>query len=160
MLVDSGADLNAADSDGDTPLHLAATIQNVEDLKLLLKHSGGMKINAANNMRMTPLHLALLVDNEEAERKADVNAADDNGDTPVHVAVFTNHTDLLRQLLASRPNVEARHYTGATPLFVITETGKIQEASMLLDWDDRIDNMRWSHVSGIVGIDVGVARMS
>ena len=61
--MDHGADINARDDDGSTPLHSSSWCRGglssgtVEGTRLLLKH--GADIDAENNEGRTPLQLAL-----------------------------------------------------------------------------------------------------
>jgi hypothetical protein len=56
-LLNKGAELNFQDKDGDTPMHLAVTITNMEIIKLLLAH--GAYIDQPNYDGETPVALAL-----------------------------------------------------------------------------------------------------
>jgi len=58
MLIANGADINAADDDGDTPLHLAAMMGYQREADLLLAHDAG--VNTMNKKGMTALHYAVL----------------------------------------------------------------------------------------------------
>jgi len=58
-LLDAGADPNAADDAGDTPLFFAAFSKNKNVVKILL--DGGANSAAQNNDRDTPLHAACCV---------------------------------------------------------------------------------------------------
>jgi ankyrin repeat protein len=84
-LLARGADVNAKDQWGATPLH-AATIQGHEEVvKLLLTR--GANINVQDNRRATPLHYALVTENELMiklliERHANLNVVDEEGQTP------------------------------------------------------------------------------
>ncbi|EPY40064.1 26S proteasome non-ATPase regulatory subunit 10 [Angomonas deanei] len=51
-------DMDAADSDGWTPLHYAADKGHTETVRLLLEE--GASVNSKDAMRRTPLHLAAL----------------------------------------------------------------------------------------------------
>lgn len=61
-LLDAGADVNAADDTGCTPLHLAASYSHVEAVQLLIER--GADVNAFSEHDATPLYCALRVDSE------------------------------------------------------------------------------------------------
>ena len=69
-LLRNGADANAADHDGWTPLHWACQNGHGDVARLLLVDHG-----------------------------ADANAADNTGETPLHVACSGGHGDIARLLL-------------------------------------------------------------
>lgn len=56
-LIDSGADVNATDDNGDTPLHFAATHDSAEVVKMLL--DAGADVDAVNAKGETPLKRAV-----------------------------------------------------------------------------------------------------
>ena len=56
LLIDSGADLEAKNENGETPLHLAAWGDNIEIAKFLI--DSGADVNAKTNYGFTPLHRA------------------------------------------------------------------------------------------------------
>ena len=61
-----GADINAQDSDGDTALHVAATINNEQIFKLLLEK--GASVDVKNKEGGTALMWAASYDDEPAVR--------------------------------------------------------------------------------------------
>ena len=83
LLIDNGADINAKDNYGNTPLHKT---NNIEIAKTLIHN--GADVNARNTYGNTPLYkiedietIKLLVDNG-----ADVNTKNKQGNTPLHYA--------------------------------------------------------------------------
>ncbi|CAG5083560.1 Similar to FPV218: Putative ankyrin repeat protein FPV218 (Fowlpox virus (strain NVSL)) [Cotesia congregata] len=64
FLISQGAEVHRKDGNGgdydDSPIHIAASCDNVEMLKLLIKH--GADVNAGNNLGLTPLMKAAADD--------------------------------------------------------------------------------------------------
>ena len=56
LLINAGVDVNAKNSLGETPLHVAVEWSSIEAAQLLLAH--GANVNARNNEGKTPLHEA------------------------------------------------------------------------------------------------------
>ena len=136
----NGADVNAGrQSDGDTPLHVAAYIGNTEVVKQLLdskadvnarKHSdGATPLVIAAQERRTEIVKLLL------DHGADVNTSVwTNGDTPLHASVWNGSTEIVRMLLNSKADVNARKLTdGATPLYLASLRGYEDIVQLLLD---------------------------
>jgi hypothetical protein len=75
-LLSEGADVNARDRIGGTPLHTAVQNRNIELIELLLDE--GADIDAKNNTGQTPLHLAVNYSQQDIaelliEKGADIN---------------------------------------------------------------------------------------
>ena len=86
-LLTCRANLDAQNSYGNTPLHVAQELGMVE---LLL--TNGANVNATNSKASTPLHHAVHDQRMDVVKllvlnKADVNAKDIAGETPLHWAV-------------------------------------------------------------------------
>lgn len=124
-----GEDVHERDSDGNTPLHLAAFGENPSAVTLLL--AAGADLTARNNMGVTPLHM--VVDNEGAEvvtalleAGADINAGAGSEGTPLLHALSTNYwggylrwetSDApINALLEAGADVNAPDSAGKTPL--------------------------------------------
>jgi ankyrin repeat protein len=61
--VDRGADVNARDHDGWTPLHSAAISRSVQAVRLLLEH--GADVNACDRWDQTPTEIAMQFGGQE-----------------------------------------------------------------------------------------------
>lgn len=114
LLLISRANVNAEDSQGNTPLHLAvASAQVLSDevrgtVELLL--ASGAAVNAKNSQGNTPLHLvgrAKKVAELLLARKADVEAVNNTGVSPLHTAVIGGCVGVARLLLARGANVDS-----------------------------------------------------
>ena len=119
--IAEGADIEATDGAGRTPLHFAAQYgRNADLVKALL--AAGADPRARDENRQTPLHRAAAFSD-----KADVleallgagaarNARDDRRRTPLHLAAREGRSAAVTALLAAGADIEARDKDGATPL--------------------------------------------
>ena len=103
-LIANGAEVNAGDENGWTPLHTAAAREAPEVANLLIER--GADVNARDPIDSTPLHGAAVVNALEVAKLllangADVNAQETNGATPVDYAREHSH-GAMRELLESR----------------------------------------------------------
>ena len=89
-LIAKGGDVNAADNEGRTPLHLAAYTGNAQAIKILAQKGANLEAIEKTN-GMTALHLAVVKGSMEAVsilvgKGADVNAMAKNDVTPWLIA--------------------------------------------------------------------------
>lgn len=127
LLLRQGADIDAKDSSGRTPLFVAAsgktlafmTASPEEMVSLLLDH--GAYINASDKWGYSVLHAAL--NNGQADvaellltRGAYVKTQSQAGETPLHVAARHGWPKLVKLLAAKGSDVNAVARNGDTPL--------------------------------------------
>ncbi|CAL8084454.1 unnamed protein product [Calicophoron daubneyi] len=62
LLLNKGANLDAKDKDGNTPVHLAILSKNVSIFELFMKYRERFNLDAPNNVGVPPLWLALVSD--------------------------------------------------------------------------------------------------
>ena len=122
-LIDSGADLDALDSQGFTALHRAAAEGKALDVAALA--TAGAYVNATTSGgRLTPLHVAVWRGADLAtvraliDAEADVDATDWTGQTALHRAARDSRTDpaVVAALLAAGADANARDNLWRTPL--------------------------------------------
>ena len=115
VLIEHGADVNASSNRGNTPLH---TKSRPEVIKLLLEH--GADVNAKNNEGNTPLHSAGKPEIVKMllENGADANAKNNEGNTPLHSA---GKPEIVKMLLENGADLYAVNNDGQTPQDCATE---------------------------------------
>lgn len=112
LLLDRGADVDAADMDGTTPMCCAALADNVEGLEIL--HERGAAFNSTHGWNA--LHAAavrgslnalsfLLMYNKDAV--AAINALDDLNDSPLSLALKSGHQKVIGLLLEGGAALDA-----------------------------------------------------
>jgi uncharacterized protein len=95
--------VNAAQSDGTTPLHWAVDREQTEIVQMLIR--AGANVKAANRYGVTPLWLASVNGNANTlamllEAGADAGSANSDGETALMVAARTGKIDAVNLLLA------------------------------------------------------------
>jgi ankyrin repeat protein len=149
----AGADIEAKNSDGFTPLSEASYSGHEHVVKDLLEHGADTEVQSI--FGSTPLHLAcceghsavvneLLSPNDSSDgattsilgkrksRGADIDAKDCDGATPLHTASEAVHLPVVKALLSGGANILAANDEGALSIHVAVQRGRSAVAKCLL----------------------------
>jgi ankyrin repeat protein len=133
-LIAKGADVNAKDNHGTTPLMFAALMERAEAAKVLIEK--GADVNAKDPEGWTPLIFAIRLGQAEIaklliEKGADANAKDTYGWTPLMHAAGLGHTAIVKIRLDKGADINAKSLKGDTAL-TIAEREKKKDMVILL----------------------------
>ena len=130
--------INNVDSIGNSPLHLAVTLKDMEEIiRYLIKN--GSDINLKNSKGQTPLHLACGKNRLEnvnillTEPSLEYNIPDNQGFTPLIKACASQAYDVVKCLLRSKDvNINMKDNIGNTGLHYLCEDEKFDVAIQMI----------------------------
>ncbi len=127
-----GADLNAPDPDGNSPLHTAAARGRIVEARLLIKN--GAQIEGKNRQGQTPLALALL--NGRTQLAAEMLDRGARLDSRQLVFELVRHQvtdrDVLNFLLQRGLDINSRDANADTPLLLAVRLGSRSMSKLLI----------------------------
>jgi uncharacterized protein len=128
--------LQAHNSDGWTPLHLAAFFGHAELAKALLDQGADVDRQSSNHMKNRPLHAAAAGGHVPLvelllKRGANPNATQEGGWTSLHSAAQAGNRAMLEVLLANGAHVNARADNNQSPLDLALSKGHQDIAALL-----------------------------
>ena len=139
LLDDESVDLNITTVDGDTALHTAALVGNLEAIKLLVAH--GADVNRPVDFSgTTPLHFAASRTNAQIVRElimagADVNTQNKLGQTPIYFVEHSKNDRVIESLLRAGARLDIVDQFGQTA----TEGMSAQCRQMIHDIEEKIE---------------------
>ncbi|XP_062512437.1 serine/threonine-protein phosphatase 6 regulatory ankyrin repeat subunit B-like [Corticium candelabrum] len=153
LLVDCGADVNALNEDGQTPLHTAAGGEKdcPELCSILLEHNA--KIDAVDKDGNQPLHLAVRKGHTRTSRlllssEADVNSLNEDGQTPLHAAKHNAKIDAVDKdgnqplhLAEHNAKIDAVDKDGNQPLHLAVRKGHTRTSRLLLSSEADVNSL-------------------
>jgi ankyrin repeat protein len=132
-LLEAGAQVDAVDRQGETPLYSAVAHGREDAARLLLAH--GARADVADAWGATPLHratdatiAALLL-----EAGAALDPVDREGRTPLHQAIAAGKDDVVDLLLEHGASLAAADHDGRTALHLAAAAGRALTVEKLLD---------------------------
>ncbi|WP_341816915.1 ankyrin repeat domain-containing protein [Wolbachia endosymbiont (group A) of Agelastica alni] len=111
-----GADVNATDEAGCTPLYRTVELYDSAIAKLLIDRGADVNVRGYHNS--TLLHESINEDVAKLliDRGANINARDDDGQTPLHRSLCSGRPRMVEFFVNSGADIEARDDDGQTPL--------------------------------------------
>ncbi|ETS81157.1 hypothetical protein PFICI_06159 [Pestalotiopsis fici W106-1] len=142
LMLESGAQVNTADKEGNTALHYAAMQNNlietgnVETIKILL--ANGADLKAQNRRGRTPLYESVMWEHIDQtiqliDYGSDLDISDSHGWTPLYAAVFQGHTRLTKLICERGAFVDEKDKTGQTPLHYAISQGRCAIVQVLVE---------------------------
>ena len=146
ILLKHSANIDAANANGDQPLHLASLKGHLKTVKLLLSH--GAHTNAVNKQGQTPLHKASNGEKDSPElcqlllkHDAKIDAVDEKERQPLHLASRKGYAESGKLLVSHKADTNAVDKQGQTPLHLTASGEKDcpKLCEILLEHDAKID---------------------
>ena len=141
ILLEAGANVNAVDLNGNTPLIDAA--ESTKNVEILLE--AGANIHAQNSLGDTALFRASYAGDPNNVMKllaagANVNQRNHSKWTPLHYAARIGHPSVVEALLNAGANIDSQSEYGKTPLFNWADGFNYhQTLTLLLDAGARVN---------------------
>eukprot|EP00753_Platysulcus_tardus_P013122 PLAT3624.2.p1 GENE.PLAT3624.2~~PLAT3624.2.p1 ORF type:complete len:435 (-),score=69.56 PLAT3624.2:100-1404(-) len=134
-LLAAGADINAVDKNGCSPLLAASFRGHVAAVEALL--SAGADVNLGDVALRSPLFNAAWRGHQTVVEAliaaaADVNLCDGPGCSPLFMASWSGHLSVVEVLVTAAADVNLCSLTGRSPLMAAAEKGHVAVAQALL----------------------------
>jgi ankyrin repeat protein len=134
LVFAKSVNVNAVDSDGNTPLMFASANGDTDIISVLAPLSN---VNSADVYRNTALIYAVVNSRNDVidillYYGADINASDDIDNTPLMLATHGGSIDTVKTLLKGNPDLNAMDLNGYTAMTIAAEKGYTDIVMVLL----------------------------
>ncbi|KAH9152152.1 hypothetical protein AeRB84_005375 [Aphanomyces euteiches] len=142
VLLEHGADVNAKDYDGLTPLMVVASHGNLQLLKFVMGRAPSIRLNAVDNKGFSALHHACAKNQVEicdylvalaSDHQVVLNAASYDGMYPLHVLAILGHVECACALQQGPWDVNVYDAEGRTPLHLAIASNRSAFVMFLLE---------------------------
>lgn len=143
---------NGVIATGETPLHIAAILENVICAKDIINNKV-TSVNTLSTGRSSALHMACMRGHIDMikyllQQGAHINQADDDGLTPLHLAVASGASpSLVNYLLDQGANILSTDNQGANALHIAADSGNVPLVRLLLGKGAPINEITGDHES-------------
>jgi ankyrin repeat protein len=125
-LLEHGAEIEAKDNDGYTPLHCACCRDHFAVVIELLGHGAESDAKKSNGSTTS------ILGKRMSRGGANIEAKTDHGNTPLHLAGGVGHLVIVKALLSGGADILAANIAGRLPIHIAVDTGKSATSKYLL----------------------------
>lgn len=144
QLISQGANVNATDKDGETPLMKAIENNHIQATQVLLELKAD--INFIDSQGWSYLHIAAIKGSYELIKvliNSAANLIDKQEDTglrtSLHIAANDNNTEAIKCLLESEAKIDIGDINSKTPLHYAARNGHIEAIKVLLEYGANVN---------------------
>lgn len=153
-LINLGVNVNLADKDGETPLHLAVKNGSLELVKMLI--AAGADVNFCNNAKHSPLYIASGYEHFEIVKVLLSSGAlvnqpyGEQKGTPLQRAASRGYSNIVRELIEFGADVSIENNVKNTALHYAAVSGKIDIIKQLIAAGEDINHRGYDNSSALV----------
>ena len=134
-LTANGADINARNKEGVTPLTIAIQSEDIQTIKYLT--ANGASIHTQDTHGKSPLSMAFEMSNDVFEATLNENnckAQDSEGNTPLHIALLNGAPmSKIQHIIGLTQDVNIRNKNGDSALYLACEKNMEEVGKLLLE---------------------------
>ena len=131
LLIAEGADVNAQEEFGVTPLHIAALFGNQEIIRILIDEGANPNIKAEEEI--TPIYCTIVSPASDRMKVAELLIDKGADASTIHLAAYFGDMDAVKDFMERGINVNTKGIYDATPLHFAAAGAKKEMIEFLID---------------------------